>query len=92
MMVEGHWILDEHGEPVPEPDLLVWAKWFEGKFRRVAFTEIGPHFAVSTVFLGLDHNFAKLGPPILWETMVFRNGESEEMRRYSSRFAAHRRS
>ncbi len=25
---------------------------------------------VSTVFLGLDHNFGD-GPPILWETLVF---------------------
>lgn len=30
---------------------------------------------VSTVFLGLDHSFHKGGPPVLWETMVFRKGE-----------------
>lgn len=26
---------------------------------------------VSTVFLGLDHNFSGEGPPVLFETMVF---------------------
>jgi hypothetical protein len=31
---------------------------------------------VSTVFLGLDHNFGMNGPPILFETMVF--GPAEE--------------
>ena len=89
MMVHGHWILDENGDPVPEPDLLIWAEWFEhGDRRRVAWTEISPHMAVSTIFLGLDHNFARAGPPILWETMTFRNGKGADMRRYASRFAA----
>jgi hypothetical protein len=26
---------------------------------------------VSTVFLGLDHNFLRTGPPVLFETMIF---------------------
>src|SRR5258708_5583313 len=38
---------------------------------------------VSTVFLGLDHNWGE-GPPVLWETMVF-GGEHDQMQeRYSS--------
>jgi hypothetical protein len=33
------------GEPVPEPDFMRWAEWFEHADR------------TSTVFLGLDYNF-----------------------------------
>jgi hypothetical protein len=88
-MIIGHWILDENGEPVPEPDLLTWALWFEhAHLRRAAFTRVAPHLSVSTIFLGIDHNFLETGPPILWETMVFYNGKSNEMRRYASRSAA----
>ena len=68
----------------PENNLRKWAKWFEdsGEERVVAKT----HFAncmVSTVFLGLDHNFGE-GPPKIFETLVF-NGEFDgEMDRYST--------
>lgn len=44
---------------------------------RVDYTEVG-ELRVSTVFLGLDHNFTGKGPPILFETMVF-GGTLEEM-------------
>lgn len=84
----GRYILDEEGNPVPEPDLIKWGLWLEGSFRRVARTEINEKLVVSTVFLGLDHNFGETGPPILWETMLFRNGKGEESERYSSADAA----
>jgi len=29
------------------------------------------NISISTVFLGIDHNFCEEGPPILFETMVF---------------------
>lgn len=54
---------------IPEPDLMKWATWFENADRVVAKTIIGGS-EVSTVFLGLDHSFG-IGPPILFETMVF---------------------
>lgn len=60
------------GEPVPEPDILKWGRWFEGDTRRIANTK-GEGYTISTVFLGLDHNFSGEGPPILFETMVFKN-------------------
>lgn len=44
--------------------------------------QINDYF-VSTVFLGVDHSFGD-GPPILWETMVFKNGEEIYCNRYSS--------
>lgn len=63
-----HYILEGH-TPVVEPDLLTWARWLESADRRVALTE-HEFFRVSTVFLGLDHQFGR-GPPLLFETMVF---------------------
>lgn len=74
-MNSRHYILDKKGNPVVT-DLMTWATWFEKSCkdfdttkRHVAMTTIG-RYKVSTVFLGLDHNFGK-GPPVLWETMVF---------------------
>lgn len=70
-MTLGHYILDAYGEPVLEPDLLTWARWFEySDNRRLAWTETKFH-NISTVFLGLDHNLWDGGPPLLWETMAF---------------------
>lgn len=78
------YILDEHGEPKLEPDILRWARWFETADRRVAVDTIG-QYKVSTVFLGLDHNFSE-GPPLLWETMIFGRGKLNlYMRRYETK-------
>ena len=43
---------------------------------------------VSTVFLGLDHNYSPFGPPVLWESLVFGGPLDGEMDRYSSRAQA----
>jgi hypothetical protein len=43
---------------------------------------------ISTVFLGLDHNFSGTGPPVLWETMIFGGLENQYQRRYDSEEAA----
>ena len=67
-----HWILDENGNIVGPVDLMTWAKWFEISRRIVKQEWVGDCW-VSTVFLGIDHNFRRTGPPILWETMVFTN-------------------
>ena len=69
--------------PVAEPDLFAWGRWLESAERRVAHTMVGD-ISISTVFLGLDHNFNQEGPPILFETMVFGGPLDGEMRRYSS--------
>lgn len=38
---------------------------------------------VSTVWLGLDYNYGE-GPPLIFETMVFKDGEERELERYST--------
>lgn len=57
--------------PVPT-DMYTWATSYDDpRKKRVAITRLyGHEIAVSTVFLGLDHNWSD-GPPILFETMVF---------------------
>ncbi len=64
-----HWILKN--KRVHEADLLTWARWLEthGKERLIAKTKVGRK-EVSTVFIGIDHNFfdKKLH---IFETMIF---------------------
>lgn len=57
---------------VPCSSLMEWAIWLEGAGpdRIVRQQMVGP-LRVSTVFLGLDHNFAAEGDPLLFETMIF---------------------
>lgn len=70
-----YYILDGH-EVVPCEDILDWAKWTDDAYRTdpspriVARTAVGDSI-VSTVFLGIDHNWAFTGEPVLFETMVF---------------------
>jgi len=65
------YVLDALGRPQPVKDTLEWARWFEyaGERRRIAFDHLW-RVTISTVFLGMDHNFFG-GPPLLFETMVF---------------------
>jgi len=79
-----HYILDDAGEPVLT-DMMTWARWFGGVHnRQVALARVGD-IKVSTVFLGLDHNFDDDGPPVLWETMIFGGPHDGYQDRYSSR-------
>jgi hypothetical protein len=83
------YILDADGMPKAEPNVLRWGRWFENTANRlVARTEISESVAVSTVFLGIDHRFSWDGEPVLWETMVFRDGDGGDCERYTSQAAA----
>lgn len=77
LMTSDKYILNDKGEPIREPDLITWAKWFNTSWprRRVAHEKIG-RYTISTVFLGVDHNFRD-GPPMLWETMAFQSDFEE---------------
>lgn len=79
-----HYVLDADRN-VQTADPMEWAQWFEGDpdRRRVATAELPEGVWVSTVFLGLDHQFGD-GPPLLFETMVFQNGEDALQWRYST--------
>jgi len=76
----------KNGKPIICNNLLEWASWFERlENRKIAETTI-EGIRVSTVFLGLDHNYFEEGLPILWETMIF--GGGEEIDEYQVRYAS----
>lgn len=67
--------------PVPVDDLHEWAAWYERSSieRTVARSTVGP-FRVSTVFLGLDHQYDPTqAEPHLFETMVFDSENVKEL-------------
>ena len=77
---------------VPCLNLLAWAKWFEAsRDERVVgnahlvYSLDGQEIKVrvSTVFLGLDHQWGN-GPPLLFETMIFGGPHDQNQRRYST--------
>jgi len=70
-------------------DMMTWARWFENiNNRRIGDDHIGK-VHVSTVFLGLDHNFGG-GDPVLFETMVFGGALDQETVRYCTYAQAER--
>lgn len=52
--------------------------------RRIARDVLPNGVEVSTVFLGLDHNFSDAGPAIVFETMVFGGENDQAQVRYST--------
>jgi hypothetical protein len=67
----NYYILNERGEPEAVSDIHKWSSWLGAHHpNRVAEAQIGESW-ISTVFLGIDHNWSGKGPPVLWETMVF---------------------
>lgn len=82
--VGEYYILKDH-EPVAV-NMWEWSDWLNLPFeatRRVAKTVVG-EAEVSTVFLGVDHNWLGSGPPILFETMIFGGKGDEHQWRYST--------
>lgn len=67
-----------------EAEVTEWAMWHSDRpcFKLpfpdgggvVGRDEIGA-VTVSTVFLGIDHNFGGRGEPVLFETMIFGSGD-----------------
>lgn len=61
----------------PDGKLITFCRWVQlvesQESKRVVETTIGKRYWVSTVWLGLDHNYGK-GLPLIFETMVFPKG------------------
>lgn len=64
-------------------NLLTWQIWFQEADRTVKKTQIDTDVEVSTVFLGVDHQWST-GPPLLFETMVFGGEFDQDQYRYST--------
>ena len=76
---------DREGLPI---HLFEWAERVEDKeYCRVALDDAGPGVLISTVWLGLDHNWSR-GEPLIFETAVGTNGRWEIVNRYPSLEAA----
>jgi hypothetical protein len=72
---------DRNGEPM---DMMEWIAAFgDIKDRVIAHTPLADGGEVSTVWLGLDHSFG-IGPPLIFETMVFGGPHDQEQWRYST--------
>lgn len=79
-----HYILEEDGTIREVEDVIEWSKWFEraNEDRIIAQTNIHApgnlkerEAFVSTVFLGINHNFTG-GPPVLFETLIEFTGDN----------------
>ena len=83
-MTNQKYILGKNHELI-EVDLMTWAEFFEdNNNRRVAKDTIGDA-TISTVFLGIDHNFGE-GEPLLFETMIFGGQHDQYQERYPGAF------
>jgi hypothetical protein len=76
---------DRQGQPIT--NVFAWGKKLEDRaYQRVAETTLPDGKWISTVWLGLDHNYGD-GPPLIFESMVFpKRGEYGELdcERYST--------
>lgn len=82
----NNYILDNDRNPVREPDIIKWGRWYETAGRHVAKDKIGD-VMVSTVFLGIDHSYNG-GTPVLYETMIFGGKHDQFQDRYTNQIAA----
>ena len=76
-----HYIMKD--KKVYPATIMEWAQWVETAERTVAKTHLDD-CSVSTVFLGLDHQYGD-GPPLLFETMIFDGPHDQEQWRYTTR-------
>lgn len=85
----SYYILNADNQPVRCPNCRSYTEWVrlnEGwsVVQQEDIPSAGGTVRVSTVFLGIDHNHSREGPPILWETMIFGSTLDGESQRYSS--------
>mgnify|MGYP001559975234 CR=1 FL=1 len=58
-------------------DVMEWSRWF-AKANRIIKRDVIDSVIISTVFLGIDHNFGDSGPPILFKTIIFGDDDVED--------------
>lgn len=90
--VERYFILDERGEPVPEPDCEKWQRWTATNDCGVARTAVSREVTVLTVFQSVDTSPSSDELPKLFETRIFGgilDGEDVTHRTRAEAIAAH---
>lgn len=79
------YVMDETGVVRQVAECTEWAKWFETAKRSIREDVLPDGTRISTVFLGIDHNFFPGGRPLLFETMIFGGPHHHYQDRYSTR-------
>lgn len=77
---------DRDGSPLTRDE---WARKFTYEYKRVELTELGDGVVVSTVWLGMNHNWGE-GAPLIFETLVMGGEFDEWMDRYATEEDARR--
>lgn len=67
---------DYYDKEGKEITLLKFGELFEDVNYRIIQQTIVDHYTVSTIWLGVNHNWTD-GPPIIFETMVFSSVEDD---------------
>lgn len=75
------WVLGPNHEPMHPKSVDEWGAAQMGMGRMVDFDDLGV-CEVSTVFLGINHNYTGRGAPVLFETAIFRQDGVEIVARY----------
>lgn len=70
-MNNKYYILDAQHRVIQTEDLAEWSSFFSHFENRVVKQENIGNLRVSTVFLGLDHDWSTTGSPLVFETMIF---------------------
>jgi hypothetical protein len=66
-------------------NILAWAKLVsDAKYKRIDESTLSDGTWISTVWLGANHRFGGGGPPLIFETMVFKSGDSVDVDRYAT--------
>jgi hypothetical protein len=84
--MEGYFVLDDRGEPIPERNLEAWTRWFERADRSISRTIVTPEITVLTTFRGVIDSTD--GSPALFETRVFGGILDGEEQRHCTRAEA----
>jgi len=91
------YLLDQNKIPYSVTQDL-WANWLTKAIsngsKTIKFTNLHKYSAtISTVFLGLDHNWdisGKSKNPVLFETMIFFNSDILELNYYQERYTSYK--
>lgn len=75
-----------NGEPYPSgrEGLIAFSEDFEKMDRHVGLKMLPNGIEISTVWLGIDHNFGMRQRPLIFESMAFFNGKDIDCIRYST--------
>jgi hypothetical protein len=86
-MTIQRFILNSDGSVSEEPDLLRWMEFLDQNNPLLAHDRLPGAVHVSTVFCGVNRNYAS-GPPILFQSTILGGPHNGYLERYSSKAEA----